>query len=537
MATLLPSRLEALIQTDLDAESLALAIRPWRRRLITQQFVHWTVRGLIVGLFLAGLLLVVSRLTPWAGALYWAIGAGVACVVFAFAAALWYRPSIVGTARSIDKRLALHNRVETAWELREETSTLARLQRRDALQQLQKHAPTTALPLRLSRAGLLTFAILAIALTLLIVLPNPMTTILQQQAAFRAQMARQAAAVEKLRQELEHQTAVPAAQQEQENQILKDLENKLQQAQSTSDAQQALAQAQSKLDQLHNPQTQNEVQAKSAAGSALQNSGNSTLSSVGQALSKGDSQNLANALQKLNNDINKMSAAQRSQLAQQLEAAASQASQDPNLSSALHQLAKSIADGNQSEVTDATKAVQKAADQSTADQAKDNSISSTSQGLQQVANSLAASTDGSKDMGQSQSQQQGQAQSGQSQQGQGQGQQSQQGQQGQGQGQGQGQQQGQGQGQGNGGTGGTGSKGTNNGKDEQVYVPGQVGTGNSTSSKDNNNGTVQSGNAVPYSQVIQQYNQAAHDAIDSSNVSPDTKDLVHNYFDTLEGQK
>jgi hypothetical protein len=28
----------------------------------------------------------------------------------------------------------------------------------------------------------------------------------------------------------------------------------------------------------------------------------------------------------------------------------------------------------------------------------------------------------------------------------------------------------------------------------------------------------------------------AHDAIDNSDVSPGTKDLVHSYFDGLEGQ-
>jgi hypothetical protein len=50
------------------------------------------------------------------------------------------------------------------------------------------------------------------------------------------------------------------------------------------------------------------------------------------------------------------------------------------------------------------------------------------------------------------------------------------------------------------------------------------------------NGVVQGGSSVPYSQVIEQYNQAAHDAIDNSTISPDMKNLVHGYFNTLEGQ-
>src|SRR5258708_33725238 len=97
MATLLPSRLEALRQTEPDAESLALAIRPWRRRLIVQQMLHWTVRGLIVGLTLAGLVLVLARLFPWTSASYWALGIGVVCIILALIPAVWYRHSMVDT--------------------------------------------------------------------------------------------------------------------------------------------------------------------------------------------------------------------------------------------------------------------------------------------------------------------------------------------------------------------------------------------------------------------------------------------------------
>lgn len=70
-----------------------------------------------------------------------------------------------------------------------------------------------------------------------------------------------------------------------------------------------------------------------------------------------------------------------------------------------------------------------------------------------------------------------------------------------------------------------------------MTIPGQIGQGTSTQTNDNSNGVVIPGSSVPYSQVIEQYNQMAHDAIDNSNISPDTKDLVHDYFDTLEGQQ
>src|SRR5579875_3151460 len=519
MATLMPSRIAAITQDAPGSESLLDALRPWRRRLALEQVLRWTSAGLILGLVVACLVLLTARLIPWATAQYWAAGIAIACVALALAAALWYRPSIAGAARAIDKRLSLHDRLGTAWELRDQPSVLARLQRRDALNQLKKHTPRGAISLRLPRTMLFMLAAAALLLALLLIVPNPMTRVLQEQAAAHARIAKQVAAIEHLRQILDHQPGVSAAQQKQIDQILRQLENNLQQAKNETQAQQALAQAQARLDQLRDPQAASKAQASAAASSSLQGSGNSSLSSVGKSLADGNSQSLSSSLQNLASQVSKMSAAQRSQLAQQIEAAANQASQNPDLSSALHQLAKSVADGSPSEIADASKAVQQAAD------------------------SLAAATDNSGNQGQQAQQGQGQqAQQGQGQQP-GQGQPGQTGQQGQGQGKGQGQSQGSGQGsgqgqqgQGHGGTGGQGGNGNGQGKSEQVFVPGQVSSVSSIMSNSNNNGIVQPGTSIPYSQVIAEYSQMAHDAIDNSGVSPDTKDLVQNYFDTLEGQ-
>jgi hypothetical protein len=68
-------------------------------------------------------------------------------------------------------------------------------------------------------------------------------------------------------------------------------------------------------------------------------------------------------------------------------------------------------------------------------------------------------------------------------------------------------------------------------------VPGQVGSGTSNISVDGSTGTVQSGKPVPYSQVIAQYSQMAHDAINNSNIPPDLKNLIQDYFNSLEGRQ
>ena len=519
MATLAPSRTAIIAGgSDKGPERLTAALRPWQRRLALEQIVRWSATGLIGGLALACLLLIISRLVPWAEAFYWAGGVALACVLVALVVAFLYRPSLQRTARLVDRRVSLRDRLATAWEMREQTSALSTLQRRDALQQLGRHTPVAAISLRPRRSRLVLFAVVALALALLVWLPNPMTAVIQQQRAFQTRIAKQITAIEHIRQTTDQQSQLTAQQRAAIDKILRQLEAALKNAKNETQAQQAIANAESKLSQLQNPQAANQQQASQNASAVLQSSGNPGLNQIGQALASGNSSQLKSALQNLARQLSKMTPQQRQQLAQQLAQAANTATGDPALSSALQQLSKAIASGDQSDITAATNAVEQAAAQEAATQAQSSSIGQTEQALQQTANALASSTDRSSQTAQGQGQQsQGQ--------GQGQGQQSQ----GQGQGQGQG-------GQGVGGTKGNNSSGNKSGKDEQVTVPGQVGSGNSTESTGGNNTPVQPGHPVAYSQVIAQYAQAAHDAIDNSSVSPDLKDLVHGYFNNLEGQ-
>src|SRR5438876_10312000 len=413
MATLMPPRLATLSQEPLDSASIVSALRPWRRRFILQQMLRWTLWGINTGLLLACIMLLIARITPWGNTTTWAISFAVAGTLVALAFALWKRPSLSRTARMADSRLMLHDRLGTAWELREQSAPLAKLQRRDALKQLQKHTPAKTLSLRPGRSTALFFIVTAIFFAVLLVLPNPMTTFLKQQAAFQARIAKQIASIEQVRQDLARQSGVSPVEQQKIDQILQDLENKLQQAKTDTQAQQDISQAQSQLSQQRDPQASNKAQTNSAASSSLQNSKDPNLKALGNALANNDSKAVAKALQNLAGQISKMSPGQRAQVSQQLENAANQANQDPALSSALHQTAKAVADGNQSEVNDASKTLQANATQNAATQAKENSINQASQSLQQVANNLATANDGSNTQNQNQGQNQGQQSQGQ----------------------------------------------------------------------------------------------------------------------------
>ena len=511
MAIIAPLRQEAVVQNAADSKRLTVSLHSWRNRLWAQQILRWVENGVITGISLACILLLISRFVPWATALYWAIGVATVSLLCALGAALWFRPSFARSARLVDARLSLHDRLSTAWELRDDSAPISVLQRHDALKQLSKHTPAVAISLRPRRIRLITTGVVAIVLALLLLLPNPTNAVLQQQAAFQDLLARQIAAINHVRTAIDSQSAISAQERALIDKILRETLAQLQQAKNETQAQQILAQAQAKLNQLRDPQASNKAQATAAASSSLQSSSNPDLSAAGQALATGDSKGLDTALQKLASQVNSMTAAQRAQLAQQIEQAANQALDNPQLSSALHQLAKAVAGGSPSEVSDAVKAVETAAAQESANQASTSSLDQASQALQNAASMFASSTDSSAGQNPGQSQNPGQAKN---------------------------PVQGQipGAGQGNSGSGGPNGTGDKSGKGEQVFVPGQVGTGTSTIGGNGGNGTVQPGQSVPYSQVIAQYAQMAHDAIDNSNIPPDLKELIQGYFNSLEGQ-
>ncbi len=512
MVANIPSYHQTIALEANEGERFIESLRPWRRRLYIHQVLRWTASGILISMLCACLLLLISRFIPWATASYWATGITIGILLVSIGIALWYRPTFARSAHYIDTQLTLQDRLSTAWELRDNSTPISVLQRRDALRQLRNHTPTATISLRPGRVRLLLFGIATIAIALLILIPNPMNTILQQQAVLQARLNRQIAAINRTRLTIDNQVAISAQERALIDKILRDALARLQQSSSQEQAQQSLALAQSQLNQLRDPQASQKSQARANASSSLQSSSNANVSNAGKALASGDSQALNSSLQNLASQIAHMTPAQRAQLSQQIERAASQGQNNPQLSSALHQLAKAVADGNTSEVSDASKALESAASQDSANNAINNSINQASQSLQNAVNALASSTDNST------GQYAGQTQAS-------------------GQGQNPGQTNVPGQGQSIGGQSRQNNTSNASGKNEQVFVPGQVGSGTSNISVDGSTGTVQSGNSVPYSRVIAQYSQMAHDAIQNSNIPPDLKNLIQDYFNSLEGRQ
>src|SRR5690242_15054489 len=199
MAASAPSRYVTSAHDELEGDRFIENLNPWRTRLWIQQILRWAETGLVIGMICACLILLISRFIPWPTAQYWALGVAIGIMLCTIVAAIWYRPSFGRSARFIDARLALHDRISTALELLDDSTSISFLQRRDALRALRKYKPATTISLWPGRARLLTFGIVAVAIALLILLPNPMNTYLQQQAALQARLNKQISVINQTR--------------------------------------------------------------------------------------------------------------------------------------------------------------------------------------------------------------------------------------------------------------------------------------------------------------------------------------------------
>jgi hypothetical protein len=452
-------------------------------------------------------------------------------------------------ARRVDTELNLKERLATALVLERGAdgmrhpfqASLVALQRQDALAAAQAVDVRRAFGLRGLRRPLALAAVLLVPALALARLPNPMDDLIAERAAVAQAAQEQAKEVEKLRQEIQHtQELTPEKREE----LLRQLQELAEQLRANrGDRQEALADL-SRVEEALRRQLDPNADARQAAMQALA----AQLQALAQAQDDqaADLSDPAQALQQLAQSPGDMPEAQRQELAQSLAQMAARVGQagDADLAQALAALGQAAQSGD-------TEAAQAAA-QTAAD------------ALAQARGQLAEQAALGQALSQLQNGRQALAQAGTAQPGPAQAQ-------GQGQGQNQGTGQGQGQGQGQpGGGGGTkanslppansvgqagrprgaGRPSTSGQLDQQVYAPWERRPGNgeqlSISGQDTGQGETQLRRQqdplpgspdralVPYSQVYQDYADAANQTMERSYIPPGLKDYVREYFSRLE---
>jgi hypothetical protein len=481
----------------------------------------------------------------WPLLVFWVLAGGVVAIVG------WRRawPSWAEVARVADSGLNGRDRLVTALEFAGEGGWLYQRQRQDA-----------ALFAGAARLGDLgpfswpwrTLAIavgVAVAATVLAVLPNPaLQQLRQHQAAVAAQdragdqvatIARQAAAQSR-----------PGEDPQKRQALTQDLQKASDAVRKAPDPQSALAslsQAQDQVRQLQDPALGARQDGAAAAGRTL--AGNPQAAKAGAALAGQDMKSAQSELNNLAQSLPSLSQQQQQQLANSLAQASASASGDPKLQQSLKQASDALKKGD---VGAAQQTLQQAAQESQSVKASEDfqgDVNQAINGLQQAKAPLAQQAAGQNGQGQGAQSQGAQSQGAQSRAAQGQAGAGQaagaQGQGGQGQGipnQGQGQsaQSAQGQsgsgGTGSGGSGSGGGSGTAGSKpaagSEKVYVPGQAQGISGNGTPDGSGQGVQNG-LVPYDQVLGQYQDAALSQVNRADIPEQERQLVQQYFNDL----
>jgi chemotaxis protein histidine kinase CheA len=489
----------------------------------------------------AALVLLISRFVPFESrAEFAAFGLPIA-LFFAIIAWAALRPSAPRLMAIADLRLGLKERLSTAWERRQQDGPMDGALREDALAQARSTRLSTAFPVRVHRGEASLLAVLAIFALALALLPNPMDQVLAQQRADRASQARAAHAIANAEKKMSATSKSPkdAAIQK----ILNDTQAKIQQAGSPRQALETITPAEQQLQRLTDPGTP----ALSSSAQNLANALSSTSAgrSAAQAISNSPAQG-AQAIRNLGSQLQDLTPQQRQELAQALAKAASQ-SQNGQMSSSLSQASSALQRGDTAAAQQALNDTANQLDSLQQQQSTDQAVASAINGLEAARQQLATQADRDAAGQAAQPNANGGASGtgggspAASGSGTGSGSNGEGTTPGSGSGSGNGSGSGSGNGSGSGGTGGTGSHGSGSGSGsganatERVYVPAPPVPGQSENDP-TPLGPGQNVPLTPYSQVIQQYQQAAQDATDQSLIPGSEQDLIHQYFSQLAQQ-
>ncbi len=539
-------------------------LAPARRQLGLRRATSWAVRGLLAGGIVALLVLGAAHLYLFSAALLIAAGAAVAGLLVGLAIGIRRWPDRLQTARAVDHHFNLHDRLTTALELRTSALPLAELQRSDAGRRLAGLKPRESARGQFSgrESGAAVVVLMVLLALALVGLPAArgavQTSYADQQRVHHAAQTGIPRIVRKVNLGLGPVTRHDVAMRNL-NLALQHLRHQLQHASNRAGALRAISATQQQLHRI----AASLHPIKPAAVSQLNHALASRMSAQQRAEAAGNSQKAlkaaANTLQRLARELAHMSTAQRAALARSLARAASTTS-DSTMRSALQQAASSLAYQDPKTAAGALQEAAAALDRSPSGQAAQSAANSAAAGLESMkgaVSGLSSQAGGSTSSGSattSQTPGSGQGQGS----GQGKGNGSGQGQskgsgsgQGQGKGSGAGQGTGRGQGSGNGrgssgsgGAGGTGGHGIGGGRGgsggqgsghlgTRVYVPGKFGKGTHTIQNGGPSGAPLRGSTVPYRQVIGQYEQTAHTALDRAALPPSMQTYVRQYFSSI----
>lgn len=324
--------MKSLVKRGKDERgAIALVLRPLRRKLWQKNIIHYATRGLLFGMCLAMLPLLVARIVP-----VWYVWAWVFLIVGSsfvggLMLGLWRRPHVKEAARFAD-RAGLQERMVTALTFQHDKSLMANVQREQAVAQFHREEDQVLKHLamwRLPRWMRISFVLCVMVGALLWFLPNPMDDIVKEQQQVQQTLAEQAQEIAEQQENIAKNDTLTEEQQEDLQRQLQKLQDQLADSKNLQEGMEALATAEAALERLaeqsaSEQQATDQLQAQLAAHKATQG--------LADALAEMDGSRLQDALQDVHDALASLTDDEREALAEQLAQTASSLADNSELS-------------------------------------------------------------------------------------------------------------------------------------------------------------------------------------------------------------
>jgi chemotaxis protein histidine kinase CheA len=336
------------------AQQLINLLSRWDRRQRVQQSFVWVPRGMIVGLAAGIILAVVARLQPWLMPEQLTIASGITVIAGILAAlgTVWLRQyDALTLARRFDDLFELKERVSTSLEMiagriQSPNEEINERLLDDAVERASSINARAYLPLRWVPRDWALLGVLFLTLGLLLILDNPQTTAMAAEQAIQNTIQNQIAELENLRQQIEAESGLDEATREE---LVEAIEQAIEQlSQEELSQEEAVATLSNLAEQIGQIAETPELETgerrafEQAAQHLTEEAGE-----VATAFEQSQLQQASQALSDLSDSLAEMEQAEQLQLAEALEAAAQElAETNPELAQALQDAADALEQGN-----------------------------------------------------------------------------------------------------------------------------------------------------------------------------------------------
>lgn len=525
--------------SPIDRELIKI-IRRIRDRLHVASIINNMMLGLAIALCLGIVVAVAARFVPIYNVYLTILNIVGGAVLAAFLYSAFNTPKNAYAALKADS-LGLQERTVTALELIGSQSAFAVLEKNDALAHLKDMDYKKKIPLKPNKRYLLICLILTAALVLSGFIPNPMAERAEELHRLKEKITEQQKKADKLIEKVKNNLKFSEEQKKELEKKLSELKQELKTSGDEKEINKALGRAEKKLEYIKDKYAPGE-DLKKIAEVLLKNEKTKAL---GDMIKNGDEEAFKENIKKMAEALKKLSTGEKQKLAEEISKLAQEIKNNPELSKAFAELAEKLASG---ELGDISKELSEL-DQSISELMENETVRNA---ISELAKELGGQNQPGQDGGGHQGQ--GNMPGGSGQQGQG----NQPGGSGQ---------QGQGAGQGSGAGNGTDMGNENqtpippassgiskkngsvkkDGEYEKIFTPRTLGGEGDTSNlsgKKGTGGTVEQvitdksqtvrGTSVPYNQIIGQYKDKAMESINTSDIPPGMKDMIKEYFTSLE---